>query len=340
MDDFDAFRQRAKEIAEYFDVPPDTAASWKRNIGDLDVLKQKLGCNGPKGYLDLIKKRESIPYKLEEIENEWVVPLKKWYVKKTEDIYLVHESEHREFGKDKQHHGIISHGIGSEWWAVELKSQEENSNKSVNPEPNLPSVIPEPNWSSEMYELREKMQNKEKQIKYEMRAIDDEWIKLTRELRNVEKSLIEIYLDYIQDVEKDLSYKKDKIIELKKSFPYLQANNDLVSSALDCSISYARRFKKIPGVGVEDRNLSKEIKEEVLKRDQKECVRCGSTENLNVHHIIPQSKGGKEKKENLATLCYSCHLKAHGKTEDGTSYWTEVVYDSKEEFWNNWIKQS
>lgn len=37
------------------------------------------------------------------------------------------------------------------------------------------------------------------------------------------------------------------------------------------------------------------------------CHRCGSKENLNVHHIIPVSKGGTRDRKNLVVLCNSCH---------------------------------
>ena len=37
------------------------------------------------------------------------------------------------------------------------------------------------------------------------------------------------------------------------------------------------------------------------------CHRCGSRENLAVHHIIPVKHGGTRKKRNLVVLCQSCH---------------------------------
>jgi 5-methylcytosine-specific restriction protein A len=49
----------------------------------------------------------------------------------------------------------------------------------------------------------------------------------------------------------------------------------------------------------------------VLKRDGYRCVECGSTFNLEVHHIIPVSRGGKTVMFNLKTLCGTCHNKKH-----------------------------
>ena len=37
------------------------------------------------------------------------------------------------------------------------------------------------------------------------------------------------------------------------------------------------------------------------------CHRCGSKENLQVHHIIPVKAGGTRELKNLVVLCSSCH---------------------------------
>lgn len=49
------------------------------------------------------------------------------------------------------------------------------------------------------------------------------------------------------------------------------------------------------------------MRSEVLARDNSECLRCGASENLEVHHIVPVSRGGAHEIENLATLCSDCH---------------------------------
>lgn len=41
------------------------------------------------------------------------------------------------------------------------------------------------------------------------------------------------------------------------------------------------------------------------------CQKCGSTVNLQVHHIKPLSRGGSNKRLNLITLCSGCHAKQH-----------------------------
>jgi len=50
-----------------------------------------------------------------------------------------------------------------------------------------------------------------------------------------------------------------------------------------------------------------EIKFKVHERDGFRCVRCGSTERLEAHHIEPVSDGGVPVEDNLESLCWKCH---------------------------------
>ena len=55
----------------------------------------------------------------------------------------------------------------------------------------------------------------------------------------------------------------------------------------------------------------RKIREEVLDRDQglcQECLRQGRIiPGTDIDHIIPKSKGGTNRLENLQTLCRTCH---------------------------------
>lgn len=57
-----------------------------------------------------------------------------------------------------------------------------------------------------------------------------------------------------------------------------------------------------------------QARREVLSRDGHRCVNCGSTEDLEVHHIVPISKSGTNEISNLVTVCSDCHYHIHGKT--------------------------
>lgn len=55
------------------------------------------------------------------------------------------------------------------------------------------------------------------------------------------------------------------------------------------------------------RKVGKNTREAVFERDGHKCVRCDSTDSLQVDHILPQSCGGPHIIENLRTLCRSCN---------------------------------
>lgn len=57
----------------------------------------------------------------------------------------------------------------------------------------------------------------------------------------------------------------------------------------------------------------KKWKEEVLKRDEYKCQRCGKTEDLVAHHIRHFSKDIKSRYDinNGITLCQKCHREVH-----------------------------
>jgi 5-methylcytosine-specific restriction endonuclease McrA len=56
-----------------------------------------------------------------------------------------------------------------------------------------------------------------------------------------------------------------------------------------------------------------ELKQNVLKRDNFECQRCGSSEDLHCHHITGVEINPIESADidNCITLCYTCHQKVH-----------------------------
>jgi 5-methylcytosine-specific restriction endonuclease McrA len=59
-----------------------------------------------------------------------------------------------------------------------------------------------------------------------------------------------------------------------------------------------------------------QVRQEVLARDEYKCGNCGSTKNLDVHHIVPLSCGGSNELGNLKTLCRHCHSLIHPHMRD------------------------
>lgn len=54
------------------------------------------------------------------------------------------------------------------------------------------------------------------------------------------------------------------------------------------------------------------IAERIRSRDNHRCRNCGRTDVLlQVHHIVPLSRGGTNRDENLVTLCDECHKRIH-----------------------------
>jgi 5-methylcytosine-specific restriction endonuclease McrA len=51
----------------------------------------------------------------------------------------------------------------------------------------------------------------------------------------------------------------------------------------------------------------------VLERDGWRCQRCGSLDNLQIHHKVRRSQQGTDSLDNLVTLCAYCHMAEHGQ---------------------------
>ena len=110
-----------------------------------------------------------------------------------------------------------------------------------------------------------------------------------------------------------------------------------VADVVGCSVGYAQRFDYDPETGAayekewsrksQAQKVSPGRRARILSRDG-ECRRCGTDDDLVVHHIVPVDADGENRLENLAVLCQSCHLAAHG----GSFQTTTTVYDGHEGF--------
>lgn len=60
-------------------------------------------------------------------------------------------------------------------------------------------------------------------------------------------------------------------------------------------------------------NISKETRKSIYKREGYQCAVCGSTRQLEIHHVVKRSRGGGNNPENLVCLCHICHCLVHGE---------------------------
>ena len=56
----------------------------------------------------------------------------------------------------------------------------------------------------------------------------------------------------------------------------------------------------------------RDSRKKILKTDSC-CAICGSKKSLNIDHIVPISKGGENRIENVQILCFSCNRKKSNK---------------------------
>lgn len=86
------------------------------------------------------------------------------------------------------------------------------------------------------------------------------------------------------------------------------------SSMLRAIDSHGQALYRINGSGnlVRTRRLRKSARKRIVERDGGRCRLCGSTEWLQVDHIVRYIDGGSDDPENLRTLCEQCHRSRGG----------------------------
>lgn len=57
------------------------------------------------------------------------------------------------------------------------------------------------------------------------------------------------------------------------------------------------------------------VRQRILKKYDFQCHYCKSTKDLEVYHIIPLSKGGKEDEDNMQILCKKCNRSKSNKLD-------------------------
>lgn len=79
-------------------------------------------------------------------------------------------------------------------------------------------------------------------------------------------------------------------------------------------------------------DIPKETRDRVLERDNYACRRCGSANNLQLHHIQYRSRLGGHEDTNLVTVCFICHdlltrNKIKVKLINDVFYFTRLIHE-------------
>lgn len=73
-------------------------------------------------------------------------------------------------------------------------------------------------------------------------------------------------------------------------------------------------------MSTDQQNSMRALKEELIDEHGPYCWRCQkmyNTNELEGHHILPRSSGGKNNKANIAMLCHNCHSELHQAINSG-----------------------
>lgn len=54
----------------------------------------------------------------------------------------------------------------------------------------------------------------------------------------------------------------------------------------------------------------------ILRRDRFECQYCGARRRLTVDHVLPKSRGGRDRWDNLVAACVSCNNRKGNRTPE------------------------
>ena len=83
--------------------------------------------------------------------------------------------------------------------------------------------------------------------------------------------------------------------------------------------------------------IPKHVKLKVFEKCNHKCVKCGSTDDLTIDHLIPKHSGGSSEEWNLAAMCYGCN---QIKSDTLSTHWYDLALNQKREYFRNLPKDS
>ena len=99
---------------------------------------------------------------------------------------------------------------------------------------------------------------------------------------------------------------KAEALDLANEIWFVKSPNFVIAvpQHIRLTITSTERIWKVPPVN----------RREVLKRDNHRCQYCGSNKRLTLDHVIPVSKGGEHKWNNVVTACEPCNQRKRDRT--------------------------
>jgi len=97
-----------------------------------------------------------------------------------------------------------------------------------------------------------------------------------------------------------------KAWKIKNRATYLAGKKQYAKNNREKILAYKREYNKL---GV--RPLDSMAKAKIIKAKGSKCYRCGSENNLHIHHIKQLRFGGTNADFNLMVLCHKCHTRWH-----------------------------
>lgn len=117
------------------------------------------------------------------------------------------------------------------------------------------------------------------------------------------------------------TYEPLNVINIKRAFRLLTASKAELLEAGEGYIHLITSKKPAPSVVRMRYHIKRPIyrvkftKQAILSRDRFRCAYCGTrTKELTIDHVIPKTKGGQTKWENVVSCCKSCNAQKGDKT--------------------------
>lgn len=110
------------------------------------------------------------------------------------------------------------------------------------------------------------------------------------------------------------------------------------------TISYTLRIPQVIILMLYDRLPPRQVKftrKNIYRRDNNTCQYCGRrlrTEDLNLDHVVPLSRGGKNTWENVVCSCIRCNMKKGSKTLKEARM--RLIRKPKRPSWKTFVKNS